>query len=54
MDYEYKGIKLGDGIEKILDKLEREYIEFDKLLTAFYWRKGLKSLIASGATEVNQ
>ena len=25
MDYEYKGIRLGDGIEKILDKLERGF-----------------------------
>ncbi len=27
------------------------FIEFDKLLTASYWRKGLKSLLASGATD---
>ena len=39
MDYEYKGIRLGDGIEKILDKLEREYIEFDKLFNALIYRK---------------
>ena len=39
MDYEYKGIKLGDGIEKILDKLEREYIEFDKLLNDLTYSK---------------
>jgi len=26
MDYEYKGIRLGDGVEKALDKLERKYI----------------------------
>lgn len=36
-------------LEKI--SVERTFIEFDKLLTAFYWRKGLKSLIASGATD---
>ncbi|MBF1712735.1 MAG: CCA tRNA nucleotidyltransferase [Streptococcus intermedius] len=34
-------------LEKI--SVERTFIEFDKLLTSFYWRKGLKSLIASGA-----
>lgn len=31
--------------------MERTFIEFDKLLTASYWRKGLKSLLASGATD---
>ena len=36
-------------LEKI--SVERTFIEFDKLLTAFYWRKGLKNLIASGATD---
>ena len=35
-------------LEKI--SVERTFIEFDKLLTASYWRKGLKSLLASGAT----
>jgi len=39
MDYEYKGIRLGDGVEKALDKLEREYIEFDKLFNALIYRK---------------
>ena len=39
MDYEYKGIRLGDGIEKILDKLERGYIEFDKLLNDLTYSK---------------
>ena len=36
-------------LEKI--SVERTFIEFDKLLTASYWRKGLKSLLASGATD---
>ena len=39
MDYEYKGIRLGDGVEKALDKLERKYIEFDKLFNALIYRK---------------
>ena len=39
MDYEYKGIRLGDGVEKALDKLEREYIEFDKLRNALLYNK---------------
>ena len=39
MDYEYKGIRLGDSVEKALDKLEREYIEFDKLFNALIYRK---------------
>ena len=39
MDYEYKGIRLGDGVEKALDKLEREYIEFDKLLNDLTYSK---------------
>ena len=39
MDYEYKGIRLGDGAEKALDKLEREYIEFDKLRNALLYNK---------------
>ena len=39
MDYEYKGIRLGDSVEKALDKLEREYIEFDKLLNALTYSK---------------
>jgi len=36
-------------LEKI--SVERTFIEFDKLLTASYWRKGLKSLLASGVTD---
>ena len=39
MDYEYKGIRLGDSVEKALDKLEREYIEFDKLRNALLYNK---------------
>ena len=39
MDYEYKGIRLEDSVEKALDKLEREYIEFDKLFNALIYRK---------------
>ena len=39
MDYEYKGIRLGDSVEKALDKLERKYIEFDKLFNALIYRK---------------
>ena len=39
MDYEYKGIRLGDGVEKALDKLERKYIKFDKLFNALIYRK---------------
>jgi len=39
MDYEYKGIRLGDSVEKALDKLEREYIEFDKLLNDLTYSK---------------
>ena len=39
MDYEYKGIRLGDGVEKALDNLEIEYIEFDKLFNALIYRK---------------
>ena len=42
MDYEYKGIRLEDGVEKALDKLEREYIEFDKLFNALIYRKKMK------------
>ena len=34
-------------LEKI--SVERIFIEFDKLLTADFWRKGLKKLIATGA-----
>ena len=43
MDYEYKGIRLGDSVEKALDKLEREYIEFDKLFNALIYRKKWRS-----------
>ena len=41
------------GCVPLLEKIsvERTFIEFDKLLTSFYWRKGLKSLIASGAMD---
>ena len=41
------------GCVPLLEKIsvERTFIEFDKLLTSFYWRKGLKSLLASGATD---
>ena len=39
MDYEYKGIRLEDGVEKALDKLERKYIKFDKLFNALIYRK---------------
>ena len=39
MDYEYKGIRLRDSVEKALDKLERKYIEFDKLFNALIYRK---------------
>ena len=39
MDYEYKGIRLGDSVEKALDKLERKYIEFDKLLNDLTYSK---------------
>ena len=42
MDYEYKGIRLEDSVEKALDKLEREYIEFDKLFNALIYRKKMK------------
>ncbi len=34
-------------LEKI--SVERTFIEFDKLLTAPYWRKGLKGLLPVGA-----
>ena len=44
MDYEYKGIRLGDSVEKALDKLEREYIEFDKLFNALIYRKKNKEV----------
>ena len=41
------------GCVPLLEKIsvERTFIEFDKLLTSFYRRKGLKSLIASGAMD---
>ena len=39
MDYEYKGIRLGDSVEKALDKLERKYIKFDKLRNALLYNK---------------
>ena len=39
MDYEYKGIRLRDSVEKALDKLERKYIKFDKLRNALLYNK---------------